>query len=146
VSAFGQFEAGQAQSQAAAYQAAVAQNNANAAREEASLTMAAGEEATTAVGLQTRAKLGSFKAATGAAGVDINTGSAAAVGKGIQQIGMQDALTVRSKYAQQAWKQEVEATGFQAQAGLDKFESSVASTLGTIGAAGSLLSGASKFL
>jgi hypothetical protein len=146
VGAFGQLEAGEAQSQAAAMQAQIARNNANAAMEGASLTSAAGAEATTAEGLKTRAQLGTFKAATGAAGVDVNTGSAAAVGKGIQQMGMQNALTIRSKYAQQAWAKEVEATGDIAQADVSQFQSNVASTLAPIQAAGTLLSGASKFL
>src|SRR5438105_13935949 len=88
VSAFGAYEAGTAQSQAAAYQAQVAQNNAQIARQNANLEIASGEQQTTIAGLRTRAAVGQEKASQGAAGVDVNKGSAVDVRAGQEEMGM----------------------------------------------------------
>jgi hypothetical protein len=142
ISAYGAYASGQATSQMAAYQAQVARNNANVARENASMESAAGEIATTTAGLQTRARIGAYKAGLGAGGVDVNTGSAAATVAGLRQVGMQDAMTIRSNAAKRAWAQQVQATEFGAQAGLYGYESQVASSLAPVTAAGTFLSGA----
>lgn len=141
--AFGAYESGQAQSAAANYQAQVAANNANIARQNASFESAAGESKLVTEGLKTRALVGKEKANTAASGVDVNAGSTAAVRAGTQEMGLLDALTIRSNAAKQAWAQEVQATSDQAQSQLYKFEGSQAQTAGDIGAAASLLSGAS---
>ena len=103
----------------------------------------AGETAATNKGLATRAKVGQEQAQQGAAGIDVNTGSAPAVRAGTQEVGMLDALTIRSNAAKQAYGQEVAATSATAQSQLDTATSQQASTAGEIGAAGTLLSGAS---
>jgi hypothetical protein len=143
INAFGTYESGQAQSAAAAYQSAVAQNNANIARQNASMESAAGEAAVTNKGLQTRATVGKEKAYAGTSGVDTNTGSTATVRGGTEEMGMLDALTTRSNAAKKAWASEVQATSEEAQSKLHGFESETAAIGGDIGAAGSLLSGAS---
>jgi hypothetical protein len=143
VSAYGQYESGQSQSMAAAYQAQVAKNNATIARQNASMESAAGEVAVTNTGLQTRATVGKARAYAGTSGIDPNTGSTAAVRRGIQQMGMLDALTKRSNAAKKAWASEVQATSEEAQSQLYNFESETAAVGGDLGAAGSLLSGAS---
>lgn len=143
VSAYGQYEAGQAQSEAAAYQAQVALNNAAIARQNASMESAAGETASVNKGLQTRATVGKAKAYAGTSGIDVNTGSAATARGGIEEMGLLDQLTTRSNAAKKAWASEVQATSDQAQSQLYQFESSQAQTAGGIGAVGSLLSGAS---
>lgn len=143
VSAYGSYESGQAQAQAAAYQAQVAANNAAVARENASMESAAGEAAATTKGLQTRATVGKEKAYAGASGIDVNTGSTANVRAGTEEMGMLDALTIRSNAAKQAWAQEVQSTSDTAQSQLLQYEGQQAATAGEIGAVGSLLSGAS---
>lgn len=143
LNAAGQFMGLDAQSQAAAYQAAVARNNANTAMENASMDSAAGNVAATNAGLRTRAAVGKQIAAAGAGGVESRSGSEAQQVAGIRQMGMQDAETVRSNATKQAWGAEVASTGFQAQAGLDTYESQVASTMAPLAAGGTLLSGAS---
>jgi hypothetical protein len=143
VSAYGQYKAGQAQSEAAAYQAQVAANNANIARQNASFESAAGEVASVNKGLATRATVGKEKAYAGTSGVDVNTGSAATVRGGTEEMGLLDQLTTRSNAAKKAWASNVQATSDTAQSQLYQFESSQAATAGDIGAAGSLLSGAS---
>ena len=76
-------------------------------------------------------------------GVSVNTGSAADVRAGTEMLGLSDALTIRSNAAKEAYGQEVAATSDIAQANLDRAEGEQAETAGDIGAAGSLLSGAS---
>jgi len=142
-SAYGTYASGQAQSAAAAYQAVVAQNNANVARENASMESAAGEAASTNEGLKTRATVGKAKAYAGTSGVDPNTGSERTVRGGVEEMGMLDQLTTRSNFAKKAWAAEVQSTGDEAQAQLDQMQSKTAAIGGDIGAAGSLLSGAS---
>lgn len=143
VSAYGQYEAGQANSEAASYQAQVAANNAAIAKRNAVMDIQAGEAAAANKGLQTRAAVGTEKATQGAAGVDVNTGSAPNVRAGTEQFGMLDALTIRSNAAKAAYGDQVTATSDLAQSQLDKFESEQASEAGDLGAAGSLLSGVS---
>jgi hypothetical protein len=143
ITAGGQYASGQAQSAAAAYQSVVAQNNANIAKQNASMESAAGETAVTNKGLQARATVGKAKAYAGTSGVDPNTGSTKTVQGGVEEMGMLDALTTRSNAAKKAWASEVQATSEEAQSKLYDFESDTAAVGGDIGAAGSLLSGAS---
>jgi hypothetical protein len=143
VSAFGTYEQGQAQSAAAAYQAQVAQNNANIARQNASMESQAGEIAVTNQGLKTRATVGKEKAYAGTSGVTTGAGSEEAVQGGTRMMGMLDALTTRSNAVKKAWASEVQATSDEAQSKLYDFQSETSAIGGDIGAAGSLLSGAS---
>lgn len=143
VSAYGQYQSGQAGARAASYQAAVAANNAEIARRNAVMEIQSGETAAVNRGLATRSKVASEKAAQGAAGIDVNTGSAAAVRAGTAEIGMLDALTLRSDAAKRAYSQEVGAQSFEEQSHLDTMKADQMETAGAIGAAGTLLSGAS---
>jgi hypothetical protein len=143
VNAYGTYEAGQAASKNAAYQAAVAANNATIAQRNARTDIQAGETAATNEGLKTRAAVGTEKANQGASGVDVNSGSAPAVRAGTQEVGLLDALTLRSDAAKRSYGQEVTATSETAQSGLETAESGQAATAGDIGAGGSLLSGVS---
>ena len=143
VKAFGSWEGGQATKAAMAYQAQVAENNALIARRNAQWDIQAGDAAASAKGLQTRARVAGQAARQGAAGVSVNTGSAADVRAGTEMLGLSDALTIRSNAAKEAYGQEVAATSDIAQANLDRAEGDQAETAGDIGAAGSLLSGAS---
>lgn len=143
VSAYGKYEEGQATSEADSYKAAVANNNAAIATRDSKLTIQAGETAAVNKGLQTRAAVGAEKANQGASGVDVNTGSAVATRAGTAEIGMLDALTTRSNAAKDAYSQEVQAENYTTQGVLDKFAGEQAETAGAIGAAGTLLSGAS---
>lgn len=144
MSAAGQIEAGQATANADAYKAQVAANNAAIARQNATLDIQSGEIAAVNSGLKTRAKVGQEKAAQGASGIDVNTGSAAMVRAGTEELGMMDALTIRSNAAKKAWTDQVEATSDTAQSQLDTMAGEQAETAGTIGGISSLLSGASS--
>ncbi len=143
LSAYGSYEAGQSQAKAAAYQAQVAANNAAIAQTNARMDIQAGEIAAVNKGLQTRAKVGEEKAGQGAAGVDVNTGSAVSTRAGTAETGMLDALTIRSNAAKEAYGQEVQATSDTAQGQLLTMQGQQAATAGDIGAGASLLTGAS---
>lgn len=143
ISAYGALQSGAAGARAASYQAAVAANNSEIARRNAVMDIQAGETAAVNKGLQTRAKVGAEKVAQGAGGIDVNTGSAADVRAGTAEIGMLDALTLRSDAAKRAYSQQVAATSFDAQGQLDTMKADQSQTAGMIGAAGTLLSGAS---
>ena len=143
VSAYGQYESGQAASAAAAYQAQVAANNAKIARQNAVWDAQAGEAAAVNQGLKTRALIGKETAYAAASGVDVGTGSTTAVRAGTREMGMLDNLTIRSDSAKKAYADEVQAGNFTAESQLDTMKSKQAEIAGDIGAAGSLLSGAS---
>ena len=142
-SAAGSIESANAQKQAASYQAQVAQNNAQLASQQASQTMAAGEQASANAGLKARAQVGAIKAAEGASNIDVNTGSALDTRASAAQLGELDAMTVRSNASKQAYGYQTNATSDQAQAGLYQMQASQAPTAGLLNASGSLLSGAS---
>lgn len=144
VSAIGSISQAHATAASDQYQAQVADNNSIIASQNATATQAAGDIAAQNSGLKTRAALGAQTAAIGANGVDVNTGSAAAVRQGTAQTGYLDALTIRSNAARQAYGYETQAVSDVAQADLDRKGASNASTAGDIGAATSLLSGASS--
>jgi hypothetical protein len=142
--AIGSYNAMQAQSANAAYQAQVAANNAKIALQNQGMDIAAGEQQAGNQGLKTRAVIGTTKAAQGASGVDVNTGSALKVRQGEAEVGMLDALTIRSNAAKKGYSDLVQATGFQAESGLLSQESQQASAAAPVAALGSLLSGASS--
>lgn len=143
VQAYGAIQQGQAASDAYAYKAQVAANNAAIAQQRARMDIQSGEIAAVNQGLKTRAKIASEKAQQGAAGIDVNSGSAVDVRAGTQELGMLDSLTIRSNAAKKAWADQVDASNSEAQAELDRAAGENAETAGYISAAGSLLSGVS---
>jgi hypothetical protein len=142
-SAAGKVSAGYAKSQNAAYQSQVAANNAAIAQQDATLEIQAGEIAAVNQGLKTRARIGSERATMGAAGIDVNSGSAVDVQAGTAELGMLDALTVRSDAAKRAYRKSVEAVSDTAQSQLLAAQSEQEKTAGWLGAGETLLSGAS---
>lgn len=142
--AFGSWQAGEAGAQASNFQAQVAENNAAAARQNFTWEMQAGQQRATDSEMKTRAQVGETKTGQAAAGIDVNTGSAAAVQSAEGKLGELDALTIRSNSARRAYGYEVAATSDEAQAQLDRAQASQSRISGDIGAATSLLSGASS--
>ena len=143
LSAAGSIESGNATQEADSYQAQVAANNAKLAQQQGKLDIQSGEIAAVNQGLKTKAAVGQEKAAQGSSGIDVNTGSAVAVRAGTASTGMLDALTIRSNAAKKSYSDEVQAQSDTAQGVLDTFAGEQAQTAGDIGAATSLLSGAS---
>lgn len=134
----------EAQSANASYQAQVAANNAKIAQQNARWTMQAGEQKANNEGQKTRAEVGSIKAAQAARNIDVNSGSAVDVRSSASELGELNQLTIRSNSSRDAYAYSVQAMNDQAQSTLDENESSQAMTAGMIGAAGSLLGGASS--
>ena len=142
-SAAGARKAGAATSAADMYQAQIAAYQAAIDRQNAEWASQAGEINASNSGLKTRAAIGQEKAATSAAGIDSTTGSARQVQAATEQIGMQEAQTIRSDAAKQAYGYTVKASNDEAQAQLDMMGAGNAVTAGNIQADSSLLSGAS---
>lgn len=93
---------------------------------------------------KTRAELGSIKANQGASGVEIGTGSSANVQASASQVGMLDAMTIRSNAARAAYGYQVGAVNEEAEAKLDKRESRNDLIAGATNAGTTVLGGAAK--
>jgi hypothetical protein len=144
VSAFGQYQGGQATKAADYYQAQVARNNAVIEEQNAAWTTQAGEAASEKQAMDTRAKAGTIRTALAAGGIDPNTGSAAKIETAQAQLGELDAMTLRSDTARKVYGFKVAETGDIAQAQLLETEGTQAVKAGDIAAFGSLLGGATS--
>ena len=144
VAAYSAVQQGQAQKQAQDYQAQVARNNATVAAQNA----AAVQDQATAKAVQDQKagdlRLSAQRAAVGAAGGSLTSGSAIAVQDAtIQNTGL---TTAQDAYQGQlaAYGYRTQQTNYTAQAGLDTAAAENASTAGYVNAGSSLLSGASQ--
>jgi hypothetical protein len=82
---------------------------------------------------------GSQRAAAGASGVDVESGSSAQIGEQTVVLGKEDELMIRNNAARSAW-------GYRAQAGLDYQQGLAAQRKGQLDAAGTLISGGSRLM
>lgn len=144
VSAYSAYEAGQAKKNAANYNAQVADNNAKIAGQNADYAIAAGNQKAFNTSLKGAARLGAVKAAQAAGGVDVNSGSALDVQESERAIDKLDAETVLNNAQLTAYGYRSQKTGFDATSKLDTMSGKQAEIGGDLGAAGSLLSGASS--
>lgn len=144
VSAYGAYQQGQAQKSAANYQAQVAANNAQIAQTNARLATQKGEIEATQQELKNRAQMGEIVASMAANNVDVGSGSALDVRKSADVVGQMDAATIRSNAALENYGYRSQSLGFQSQSTLDKATAQNAGEASYIGAAGSLLGGASR--
>jgi len=145
VGAVGGLYGGMAQSAASTYQAQVAQMNATIARQNASYELALGEQQAQTQGMKTRAQIGQTRAAQGAGGLDVNTGSNVDVRASEAELGSYDQAIVRNNAVRRAYGQEVLATQADAQANLDTMAAKTSKTAGFLDAFTSLLGGAGNF-
>jgi hypothetical protein len=141
VGAYGAYQTGQAEKQAALYNAAVSQQNATLAKENANIAQASGNQQASISEMKTRATSGAIKANEAASGIDVNSGSAPDVRASASEIGELDALTVRSNATREAYGYTTQAHSFETQSNLDKFEAANDSTAGLIGAGSTFLGG-----
>lgn len=142
--AFGQYRQGQASQQSAYYNAAVAHNNAIINEQKAERAAAAGTELASRESMKSGARVGAIKAEQAASGIDVNSGSAVDVQASQRALGKLDADTVMNNSLMQVYGYRVAAQSDEAQAQLDMMGGDQAASGGLIGAAGSLLSGASS--
>jgi len=141
----GGMQQGSAASSAAKYQAQVARNNATISQQNAEYASQAGEAAAQAQGLKNRATLGSISAAQSASGLSLDSPSLSDVREGAANVLRLDTANISQNAALRARAYQTQATDYEAQATLNTQKASDATTAGYMGAAGSLLSGASSF-
>ncbi len=136
---------GIAQGHAANYQAQVAANNAKIAQQNAEHAASAGAADTLTAGLKARAKLGSIRTGYAANNLDVNTGSPADVQVAQRQLGALDTATVAHNAALSVYGYKTQATGYQAQSGLDKMEAGYAPVAGVLRGVGQLAGAVGDF-
>lgn len=137
----GAVEQSNAAKAAAGFNSQVAANNAKTAQQNATFTAAEGEQNAATSEAKTKAQVAATLANQGASGVDVNSGSAVSVRSSEAELGMLDALTIRSNAARQAWGYQTQSVSDQSQSQLDKYQGEQASTAGLISGAGTVLSG-----
>jgi hypothetical protein len=116
------------------YESTIANTNAKIANLQAKQTLEAGDIIASRKNLETQQKVGAIKAQQGASGVDVASGSAAAVRASAEGAGTQDELTIRNNAQRQAW-------GYQTEAINDTFKGQFAQLTAKAGAQQSLMAG-----
>ncbi len=144
VSAMGASATADANAKSAQYQAAVARNNQIIAGQYADRSIMTGLSRSEMMDYRTRGLLGTAKATQAASGVDVNSGSPAAVRASIGELGSLDAATLRYNAEQEAYGYKVKGAGFAAESQLDTMKAENARTAGDYAVASSILSGASS--
>ena len=142
ISAYGNYEAGQANKQQAQYQAGVASLNQTIAEQNAAYARYAGEVEAQTEGMKVRSQIAQTRAEQGAGGLDVSSGSNALVQKSEYDIGQQDIATIRSNAAKRAYGYQVAGVQYEAESTLDKYKGDQAETAGDINALASLIGGA----
>jgi hypothetical protein len=128
---FGSLEQGNAEANAANYNAVVSRNNAY-------YVANAGQVQAQNQSLQQGARLGQMVASQAANSVDVNSGSALAEQRSQREVGEVDTETALNNALLQAY-------GYKAQSALDTEEAKADQKAGEIGAAGSFIQGAAQF-
>lgn len=119
------------------YQAQVASNNAQVARQNATTDLAAGAAQQQQTAIKARATLGGELASQASNGLDVNSGSNVRVRSSAAVLGDLSGLTIQNNAARAAYGQVIGANSDAAQGYLDR-------TAGNDKAIGSLISGASQ--
>lgn len=131
VNAFSQSAADKAQG---GYESSIANTNAAIASVQARQTLETGDIEASRENLKTQQAIGSERAAQGASGVDVASGSSALTRIGTAGVGAIDELTIRNNAARQAW-------GYQTQALSDTYQGQFAELSATAKSQQSLLTG-----
>jgi hypothetical protein len=142
ISAFGALKGADAQSQQYQYQAGVARLNKQIALQNRDYAYATGETTARDYGMKAAQRQGTIRAGMSGQGIDIGSGSKAAVQESQRAVSKMDLEQIRNNTARKAYGYEVEATNNEAQAGLYERAASDAQSSGKIKALGSLISGA----
>lgn len=135
---------GKANQQMYQYQAAVAQMNAQVAKQNADYARAVGEVEAQQRGGKTRAQIGGARAAQAGSGLDVNRGTHVKVRESIADVGAHDVEIVRNNAARKAYGHEVEAANATAQGKIYETAGVNAKKAGDIKAWTSLLGSASS--
>lgn len=139
--AAGAIQSGNAAKAAGDYNAQVAENNKIVAERQAADALARGQIAEDEQRRKTMAIKGAQRAALGASGVALDSGSPLDILGDTAAFGELDALTIRSNAEREAYGYRVQGMNFEAEAGLARAQGKAAQTAGYVGAGGTLLSG-----
>lgn len=142
IGAAGAIEQGQAEANAANYNARIAGFNAEQSIRNAQMESEAGSAKAAMQGRETRSAFGSERAHAAGSGLTVNSGSAADVAQSTAELGHLDALTIRNNAAKAAYGYQVQSTNFQNEGELDKMEAKQAKTASYYKAGSTLLGGA----
>jgi len=145
VSTIGGMRQSSAAASAAKYQAQVARNNATTAMQNAEYASQAGETAAQAQGFKNRAVAGQIRAAQSASGLSLDSPSLVDIRETTDNVLRLDTANIAQNAALRARAFQADATDYEAKATLEDRKASGATSAGYLGAAGSLLSGASSF-
>ncbi|MGH7239323.1 MAG: hypothetical protein ACREHG_04560 [Candidatus Saccharimonadales bacterium] len=121
------------------YQAGMAKFNSVIALQNADYARDQGERQVEQYGLKTAQQMGGIRSAQAASGLDVNTGSAAAVQSGQRQIADIDMTQIRSNAAKTAYNFDVESKTFEQQAQLYTYAGENAAAAGQINIMSSIL-------
>jgi hypothetical protein len=145
VGAYSAISSANSQAAAAAYQAQVAQNNAQIAAMNANDAIKTGNTQLQAQQERSAQQMGMVRAAIGASGVEMDSGSALREQQGLAEVNQLNEATIVSNAARSAWNYRNQGADFTAQAGLDQLKGQQAQAAGIVGGFSSLLSGAGQF-
>jgi uncharacterized membrane protein YgcG len=142
ISAYGAVQSADAQSKQYQYKAGVATLNSQIALQNRDLALASGQTEEQQYGMQAAQRMGAIRAGAGASGIDVGSGSKAAVQSSQQYVTGIDQTTIYNNAARKAYGYEVESAEDIAEVGADTAAASNAKQAGDISAAASLVSGA----
>jgi hypothetical protein len=134
-----------AQANAAMYQAQVAKNNEKIAKMNASTTVLAGFDEQYKKGLETRALIGTQKAAQAANNIDVTSGSAKSVRDSTYILGRMDEMTIMQNATRKADQYMAQAMNYAAEAGLYEYQAETAETAKQFAMMSTLIGGATSF-
>lgn len=142
LSAAGQFASGSAQASQASYQAQVARQNAKIAKMNAATAVQTGRDNAFNKSLETRDLIGKEKAAQGASGIDVTSGSSKAVRDSTHLLGRMDEMTIMKSANQKGDAYMAQAMNYQAEAGLYDMKADAAEMARNFAVASTLVGGA----
>jgi len=141
LSAFGALQSGRSQSEMFQYQSGIATLNQKIALQNRDYALATGETEAQRYGMGAAQRLGKIRAAQGASGVDVNSGSPSQVQDSQQKVTDIDLAQIRNNAARRAYGFEIEASQDAAQSGLYARAGADAEKAGKIKALTSLVTG-----
>lgn len=144
ISAFGASSKGKAAQQMYNYQAGMADFRKKIALQNRDYALQVGEDTAARYGMKAAATQATTQAVSGSSGIDVGSGSKAAVIKSEQKIAAMDMATIRNNAARRAYGYMVEAEGEGAQANLYKMAGANAKKAAQFDVASSLIGGATS--
>lgn len=142
IGAAGSLFSANASAEAYNYKAGIAQMNATIAKQNAAWATNSGGIKASEEGLKDAQEIAQTRANQSASGIDLTTGSHAAVTTDQTDVAKYNQGIIRSDAAHTAYGYETQAAGDTAEAQLDKTSASNAETAGWLGAASSIISAA----